>query len=322
MKRILTAAAMGLAMMGSAGAAQDNWPVRPIKLIVPYPPGGPVDNVARLIAPEVSAKLGQSLVIDNRAGASGTIGTDATVRADPDGYTFGFGVPGALTGLPHVMKVPYELKDINYVTLVVRIPQVIMASTSIPEKTLPALIATAKANPGKYNFGSAGNVTTPHLGGELLNQQAGIKLTHIPYKGAAPAVTALMGNEIQVFPGDASAAIGFIKAGRVQALAVSSAKRFEGLPDVPTTAELGLPGVVSDSNYGIIAPKGVPPAIIEKFRQAVIAAVNEPDVRKKLIDQGALPVTTTPEEYRKLMDQEFVKWGKVIKDGKLGEAQP
>ncbi|MDQ2136988.1 tripartite tricarboxylate transporter substrate binding protein [Alcaligenaceae bacterium B3P038] len=322
MKRILTAAAMGLAMMGSAGAAQDNWPVRPIKLIVPYPPGGPVDNVARLIAPEVSAKLGQSLVIDNRAGASGTIGTDATVRADPDGYTFGFGVPGALTGLPHVMKVPYELKDINYVTLVVRIPQVIMASTSIPEKTLPALIATAKANPGKYNFGSAGNVTTPHLGGELLNQQAGIKLTHIPYKGAAPAVTALMGNEIQVFPGDASAAIGFIKAGRVQALAVSSAKRFEGLPDVPTTAELGLPGVVSDSNYGIIAPKGVPPATIEKFRQAVIAAVNEPEVRKKLIDQGALPVTTTPEEYRRLMDQEFVKWGKVIKDGKLGEAQP
>lgn len=322
MKRILTAAAIGLAVMGSAGAAQDNWPVRPIKLIVPYPPGGPVDNVARLIAPEVSAKLGQSLVIDNRAGASGTIGTDATVRAEPDGYTFGFGVPGALTGLPHVMKVPYELKDINYVTLVVRIPQVIMASTSIPEKTLPALIATAKANPGKYNFGSAGNVTTPHLGGELLNQQAGIKLTHISYKGAAPAVTALMGNEIQVFPGDASAAIGFIKAGRVQALAVSSAKRFEGLPDVPTTAELGLPGVVSDSNYGIIAPKGVPPAIIEKFRQAVIAAVNEPEVRKKLIDQGALPVTTTPEEYRKLMDQEFVKWGKVIKDGKLGEAQP
>jgi tripartite-type tricarboxylate transporter receptor subunit TctC len=322
MKRILTVAAIGLAVMGNAGAAQDNWPVRPIKLIVPYPPGGPVDNVARLIAPEVSAKLGQSLVIDNRAGASGTIGTDATVRADPDGYTFGFGVPGALTGLPHVMKVPYELKDINYVTLVVRIPQVIMASTSIPEKTLPALIATAKANPGKYNFGSAGNVTTPHLGGELLNQQAGIKLTHIPYKGAAPAVTALMGNEIQVFPGDASAAIGFIKAGRVQALAVSSAKRFEGLPDVPTTAELGLPGVVSDSNYGIIAPKGVPPAIIEKFRQAVIAAVNEPEVRKKLIDQGALPVTTTPEEYRTLMDQEFVKWGKVIKDGKLGEAQP
>ncbi|MET0185184.1 MAG: tripartite tricarboxylate transporter substrate-binding protein, partial [Achromobacter sp.] len=155
MKRILTVAAIGLAVMGNAGAAQDNWPVRPIKLIVPYPPGGPVDNVARLIAPEVSAKLGQSLVIDNRAGASGTIGTDATVRADPDGYTFGFGVPGALTGLPHVMKVPYELKDINYVTLVVRIPQVIMASTSIPEKTLPALIATAKANPGKYNFGSA-----------------------------------------------------------------------------------------------------------------------------------------------------------------------
>ena len=168
----LTVAALILgAVAAPASHAAQPWPSQPIRLIVPYPPGGSVDNLARLLAPSLGQRLGQTIVIENKAGASGTIGVDATVRATPDGSTFGFGVPGAITGLPHVMKVPYEVSKIQYVSLVARIPQVIMVNPSLPDATLADFVASAKKQPGKYNYGSAGNVTTPHLGGELLKQQ-------------------------------------------------------------------------------------------------------------------------------------------------------
>lgn len=315
----LTVAAvlLGAALAPMAQAAQP-WPSQPIRLIVPYPPGGSVDNLARLLAPALGQRLGQTIVIENKAGASGTIGVDATVRATPDGNTFGFGVPGAITGLPHVMKVPYDVGSIQYVSLVARIPQVIMVNPSLPDKTLAAFVSSAKQRPGKYNYGSAGNVTTPHLGGELLKQQTGIDIMHVPYKGAAPAVTALLSNEVQMFPGDASAALGFIKAGKLRALAVASPERFEGLPDVPTTREAGFPGVIVESNYGIIAPTGTPKDIVEKMADAIAKSLADPTLRQKMIDQGAMPAATTPDQYRALMESESKKWGDVIRRGKLG----
>nr|WP_314355522.1 tripartite tricarboxylate transporter substrate binding protein [uncultured Achromobacter sp.] len=315
----LTVAAVLLAAtMAPVAQAAQPWPSQPIRLIVPYPPGGSVDNLARLLAPALGKRLGQTIVIENKAGASGTIGVDATVRAEPDGNTFGFGVPGAITGLPHVMKVPYNVSTIQYVSLVARIPQVVMVNPSLPDTTLAAFVASAKQHPGKYNYGSAGNVTTPHLGGELLKQQTGIDIMHVPYKGAAPAVTALLSNEVQMFPGDASAALGFIKAGKLRALAVASPERFEGLPDVPTTREAGFPGVIVESNYGIIAPTGTPKDIVNKMAAAIAQSLAEPELRQKMIDQGAIPAASTPDQYRTLMETESKKWGDVIRRGKLG----
>ncbi|WP_025140971.1 tripartite tricarboxylate transporter substrate binding protein [Achromobacter sp. DH1f] len=306
------------ATFAAPGQAAAPWPSQPIRLIVPYPPGGSVDNLARLLAPALGQRLGQTIVIENKAGASGTIGVDATVRATPDGNTFGFGVPGAITGLPHVMKVPYNVSRIQYVSLVARIPLVIVVNPSLPDATLADFVASARRQPGKYNYGSAGNVTTPHLGGELLKQQTGIDIMHVPYKGASPAVTALLSNEVQMFPGDASAVLGFIKAGKLRTLAVASPTRFEGLPDVPTTKEAGFPDVIVESNYGIIAPTGTPPEIVQKMSQAIAQTLAEPALRQKMIDQGAIPTATTPEAYQALMQAESKKWGEVIRRGKLG----
>lgn len=306
------------AAFATASQAAAPWPSQPIRLIVPYPPGGSVDNLARLLAPALGQRLGQTIVIENKAGASGTIGVDATVRATPDGNTFGFGVPGAITGLPHVMKVPYDVSKIQYVSLVARIPLVIVVNPALPDTTLGAFVESARRQPGKYNYGSAGNVTTPHLGGELLKQQTGIDIMHVPYKGASPAVTALMSNEVQMFPGDASAVLGFIKAGKLRTLAVASPTRFEGLPDVPTTKEAGFPDVIVESNYGIIAPTGTPPDIVQKMSQAIAQTLAEPALRQKMIDQGAIPTATTPEAYQALMQAESKKWGEVIRRGRLG----
>ncbi|MFY3135262.1 Bug family tripartite tricarboxylate transporter substrate binding protein [Achromobacter xylosoxidans] len=315
----LTAAALLLgATFAAPGQAAAPWPSQPIRLIVPYPPGGSVDNLARLLAPALGQRLGQTIVIENKAGASGTIGVDATVRATPDGNTFGFGVPGAITGLPHVMKVPYDVSSIQYVSLVARIPLVIVVNPALPDATLADFVASARRQPGKYNYGSAGNVTTPHLGGELLKQQTGIDIMHVPYKGASPAVTALLSNEVQMFPGDASAVLGFIKAGKLRTLAVASPTRFEGLPDVPTTREAGFPDVIVESNYGIIAPTGTPPEIVRKMSQAIAETLAEPALRQKMIDQGAIPTATTPEAYQALMQAESKKWGEVIRRGRLG----
>ncbi len=302
-----------LAVAPLAGAnAQATWPSKPIKLIVPYAPGGPVDQIARTIAPGLGQELGQTVFVESRVGAGGSIGLDAAIKADPDGYTFGFGVPGAITVLPHLQKLPYQVKDINYVSLVARVPQVVAVGPEVKAKTLPELIALARQNPGKLNYASAGNATTPHLGSELLQEEAGITMVHVPYKGAAPAVTALLGGEVQVFSGDLPAVLPFLTKG-VKILAVNGAARVDALPGVPTTAELGLPKVRVESNYGLIAPTGTPAAITQKVRAALAKVLGTPAIVKQLASQGAIAMTTTPEEYRQLMEQESVKWAAVVK---------
>jgi tripartite-type tricarboxylate transporter receptor subunit TctC len=304
------------AMVIIPSQAQTAWPTKSIKLIVPYPAGGPVDQLARAIAPKLGEQLGQTIIIDNKSGASGTIGVDATIKADPDGYTFGFGVPGAITLLPHLQKMPYVVENINYVSLVARVPQVIAASPQTKVNTLAELIALAKKEPGTLNYGSAGNATTPHLGAELLSQEAGIKLVHVAYKGAAPAVTGLLGGEVQIMAADLPALLQFVSRG-VKILAVSGPRRVELLPNIPTTAELGLPGVYVESNYGIIAPAATPPAITQKMGEALMVVLNMPSVKAQIAAQGAVATSTTPDEYRKLMQQESIKWAAVLKKGRI-----
>lgn len=317
-RRLVTAgllAAAGLAFTTPL-LAQGNWPNRPLRLIVPYPAGGPVDQLARTIAPRLGEKLGQPIVIDNRAGASGTIGIDAAVKAEPDGYTFGFGAPGGITVLPHLRKMPYAVEGIHYVSLVARVPQVIAVSQKLGINTLPELIALAKKEPGKISYGSAGNATTPHLGGELLAQEAGIRMLHVPYKGAAPAVTALLGGEVQLMAADLSALLAFQSRG-IRIIAVSGPQRVEVLPGVPTTTELGLPAVHVESNYGIIEPANVPPVISRKLREALVAVLEMPAVQQQIAAQGALAMSSTPEDYKKLMQQESAKWAGVLKKGNI-----
>lgn len=297
-------------------SAQPAWPSKPIRLIVPYPPGGPVDQLARAIAPKLGETLGQNIIIDNKAGASGTIGMDAAIKAEPDGYTFGFGVPGGITVLPHLQKLPYVVDNINYVSLVARVPQVITVGPQVPVKTLQELIALAKQQPGKINYGSAGNATTPHLGAELFAQEAGIKMTHIPYKGAAPAVTALLAGDIQVLAADLPAVLQFTTRG-IKILAVSGPRRSEALPNVPTTTELGLPAVYSESNYGIIGATALPAAIQQKMRDALVTVLNTPSVKNQIATLGAVAISTTADEYRKIMQQESIKWAEVIKKGQI-----
>lgn len=315
-RSLLVLAAAMLAGALAPVQAQTTWPTRPIKLIVPYPPGGPVDQLARAIAPRLGELLGQNVVVDNKAGASGVIGMDATIKADPDGYTFGFGVPGGITVLPHLQKMPYEVKDINYVSLVGRVPQVITVGPKVQATTLQELVALAKKQPGSLNYASAGNATTPHLGAELFAQEAGIKMTHVPYKGAAPAVTALLGGEIEVLAADLSAVKQYTSRG-IKILAVSAPKRAEALPDVPTTAELGLPGVVSESGYGIIAPTGTPAAITTKMHEALVATLKTPDVVARIAATGAEAAPTTPQEYRQMMEAESRKWGALVKKANI-----
>ncbi len=317
-KRSLMVLALASLFAGLAAPvqAQSNWPAKPIKLVVPYPAGGPVDQLARTLAPRLGEVLGQPVTIDNRAGASGVIGMDSVHRAEPDGYTFGLGVPGGITVLPHLQKVPYNVDEINYVSLLARIPQVCSVGPNVPAKTLPELIALAKKDPGKLNYGSAGNATSPHLGTELMAREAGIKMVHIPFSGAAPAITALLAGNIDVLCADLPVVMQQVSRG-VKIVSVNSTRRSDALPNVPTTAELGLPNVVADSNYGMIAPKGLPPAIMQKMREAVFETLKTPSVVAALASQGSAPAPTTADEYRRLMQSESVRWGKLVKEANI-----
>jgi len=288
------------------------WPARPIKLIVPYAAGGPTDAIARLLATKMGATLGQPVVVDNRAGAGGTIGVDATAKAAGDGYTFALIAPGPLAGMPNLMKAPYTLDDIQYLTLVAKIPSVLVVSTKSGIDSLEALVKKAKSEPGKLSYSSAGPGTTQHIGMEIFKDQAGVSLLHIPYKGAAPAVMAVLSGEVQVTMVDLLPALPNVKAGTLKVLAVAASTRAPQLPNVPTTAEKGLPGVAMETTYGIIAPKGVPADIATRVREAAVAAVNAPEMKQQFLAQGALPVTSTPAEYQKLMKAESDKWKNII----------
>lgn len=304
-------------LVATGAASAQAWPAKPIRLVVPYAAGGPADMIARVVAKKAGDTLGQTIIVDNKGGAGGTIGVDAALKSPADGYTFALTAQGPLAGMPNLMKAPYAIGDIQYVTLVGRGPAVIAVAKKVPADTLAKLIALAKAQPGKLNYGSAGPGTTPHIAGELLKQEAGVDLTHVPYKGAGPAVTGLLGGEIDVAVVDLLNVLPHVAAGNLKVLAVASTARAPQLPNVPTTKEAGLPNLVMDTSYGVIAAPGIAPDVQKRFRDAIVGAVQSADFKEQMLKLGVVPVTSTPQDYKAAIQAESDKWKHVISTAKI-----
>jgi tripartite-type tricarboxylate transporter receptor subunit TctC len=312
--RLLLAAACFAAF---PAIAQD-WPSRPIKLIVPFPPGGGTDTVARPLAAKLSEVLGQQVVIDNRGGAGGTIGAASAAKSAPDGYTvLLYSVHGAVAAAAY-KNLSYDLeKDLVPVTTAAIFPDVLVAANRVPAKTLPELIAYAKANPGKINCGSAGNGTSRHLSCEMFASAAGFKATHVPYKGTGPATQALMAGEIDYIFEALGSAAGQIRGGTVRAIAVTSAKRSPSFPEIPTAIESGMPGFEITSWYGLWVPAGTPRPIVDKLRAAVVKAFEDQGLKDTWFKLGAETGGSTPEAFREIVSNDIAKWGKVVREANI-----
>jgi tripartite-type tricarboxylate transporter receptor subunit TctC len=316
MKKLLGTLALGLAAVGAQ--AQD-WPQKPVTLVVPFPAGGSTDMVARAISPRLGEKLGQSFLVDNKAGATGTIGATFVKRAAPDGATFLVTSLGPLVIAPHLIKgMQYDaLKDFDPITVAVQAPNVLVVPAKSPYKTVAEVIANLKANPGKMTFASSGNGSSDHLTAELFWQQTGTSGLHVPYKGGAPAITDLLGGQVDASFQNVNAVVQNINAGKLRALAVTGDKRSPVLPDVPTTAEAGVKNLEVYSWQAIVAPRGLPPALRSKAHDAMTAALNDPAVKQQFTAIGLEVVANTPEQFAKFQQQEFARWKKVIDAGKI-----
>jgi len=312
-RRALVSALIAGALWPAAAYA-DAFPMRPIRLIVPFPAGGPADLFARVLGNEMTAELGQQVVIENRAGVGGLSGVDALAKSAPDGYTIGLNGAAALSAIPFmVTKMPFDWqKDLSLLTLVVRVPEVLAVHPSLGVSTLAELVAYARANPGKINFGSAGTGSVTHLAVELLKAEAKIELVHVPYRGAAPAVNDLLGGHVKLTALDTPVLLPHIRSGAIKALAVTSATRSHALPEVPTTAEAGFRNVLSDNWYGLSAPGGVPADILEKLHKAAIAALGSAELKKQFDSQDGLPSPTSPAEFAAFVKTEQAKWEPVV----------
>lgn len=316
MKRLFGSFALGLAALGAQ--AQD-WPQKPVTLVVPFPPGGSTDMVARAIAPKLGEKLGQTFLVDNKAGATGTIGATQVKRSAPDGATFLVSSLGPLVIAPHLIKgMQYDaLKDFDLITVAVQAPNVLVVPAKSPHKTVADVVANLKANPGKMTFASSGNGSSDHLTAELFWQQTGTSGLHVPYKGGAPAITDLLGGQVDASFQNVNAVVQNINAGKLRALAVTGDKRSPVLPEVPTAAEAGIRNLVVYSWQAIVAPKGLPPTVRGKAHDAMAAALNDPAVKQQFTTIGLEVVANTPEQFAKFQQQEFARWKKVIETGKI-----
>jgi tripartite-type tricarboxylate transporter receptor subunit TctC len=313
MRRRAVVAAFGLVLLCAAAGAQ-SFPSRPVKLVVTFAAGGAADLFARVLANDMGQELGQQVFIEVHAGAGGVTGVDFTAKSAPDGYTICFAGASALSAIPFmVAKMPFDWQnDLSLITTALRVPQAIVVSPSLGVDTLPAFIAYARAHPGKVNFGSAGAGTITHLGAELLKEEANIDIVHVPYRGVAPAMTDLLGGQVQMLVADVPFLLPQIKAGAIKALAVTSATRTPVLPDVPTTAEMGYPKVNSDNWYGLVAPAGVPAEALERLHRAAVAALNSDDLKKQYETFNATPVPITPRQFHAFIVAEEAKWGPVV----------
>ena len=303
-----------LALLVPVFAWAQGYPAKPVKMIVPFPPGGPSDIFARGLAQGMSADLGQPVVVENTGGQGGVIGVDRALKSAPDGYTLGFNSGSTLAIAPYSFaRLPYDVKkDVALITTVVRVPEVLVVHPSLPVKTLQELVAYAKANPGKVNFGSAGGGSITHLAGELLKAEAKIDIVHVPYKGAAPAVNDLLGGQVQMGIFDVPVLLGHIRSGRLRAIAITSAKRAEALPDVPTTAEGGYPNVTSDNWYGLIVPATTPVDVQKRIHAAADKALHSPAVVEQFAKVSGVAAPSTPQEYASFLVTEQAKWSKIV----------
>jgi tripartite-type tricarboxylate transporter receptor subunit TctC len=317
MKKLLITLALGL--VAAAGAQAQAWPNKPVTLLVPFPPGGSTDMIARTLGQKLQDKLGGSFIVQNQAGAGGTVGAAAAKRAAPDGYTIFVSSLGPFVIGPHLIKgVQYDaLKDFDYITVAVQAPNVLAVPANSPHKTLADVLAFHKANPGKMSFASAGNGTSDHLTAELFWQQTGTTGLHIPYKGGAPAMSDLLGAQVDASFMNINTGLANIKAGKLRALAITSTKRSPLLPDVPTMDEAGVKGVTVYSWQAFAAPKGLPADIKTKLHDGLLEGLNDPVVKAKLLELGFEIVGNTPEQFTAFQASEFARWKKVIEVGKI-----
>jgi tripartite-type tricarboxylate transporter receptor subunit TctC len=300
-------------------AAQETYPDKPIRLLVPFPPAGGTDVLSRAISQSIATANGWNFVVENRPGAGGNVGLEAAARAPADGYTIAMGQTSNLAVNPTLYKkLSFDpVKDFAPIALVSSQPLILVVSASSPYKTLQSLVDGAKAKSGQLNMGSPGSGTIGHVGGELFQRRAGVKFTHIPYKGAGPAVTDLMGGSIDVYFGNSQSVGGLVAGGKLRALAVTSPRRIGAFPDVPTIAESGYPGFEAATWSGLIAPAGTPQAIIDKLNAEVVKALKRPDIMKKLDDDGSTPLGGTPAQFAEFIKSEQAKWGAAVRDAGL-----
>ena len=290
------------------------FPSRPLKFVVPFPAGGPADTISRILTEKMATVLGQTIVIENRAGAGGLTGIASVAKSDPDGYTIAIAPSSGLAMNVNLREnMPFHpLKDLALITQIVSVPELLVVNESVPAKTVAELIAMAKAQPGKLVFASTGFGGMPHLAMELLKLTAEIDLVHVPYTGAAPAVNDLLGGHVQMMFADVPVLLGSVQSGKLRALAVGSRTRVASLPEVPTMAELGMPQVEADNWYGLVAPIATPPAVIAKLHAAAAEALHSAEVKDKLAAQGAIAVGNSSAEFQAYVKSEIERWGKVI----------
>ncbi len=308
----LAAGAAAFAAVSRIAQAQ-TYPTRLVRVIVPYPPGGPNDILARLMGQWLSGRLGQPFVIDNRPGAGSNIGTEAVVKASPDGYTLlVVGTNSAINATLYETLNFNFIRDIAPIATIIRQPQVMLVNPSFPAKTVPEFIAYAKANPGKINMASAGNGTAPHVAGELFKMMTGVDMIHVPYRGGGPALTDLLAGRVQVMFLGPVGSIEYIRAGKLRALAVTTATRSDALPDIPSVGEF-VPGYESSSWFGVGAPKNTPAEIVERLNKEINAALADPKMKARFADIGATVFASSPADFGRLVAEETEKWAKVVK---------
>jgi tripartite-type tricarboxylate transporter receptor subunit TctC len=306
--------AAALLLAAGIAHAQGNYPTHPIRWIVPWPPGGGADVASRLLSPKLSEALGQQIVIDNRGGAAGNIGAELAAKSPPDGYTIVFAYSGTHAINPSIYsKMPFKESDFTPIIWLASVPQVVAVHPSLPVKNIKDLIALDHARPGQLSFGSSGSGAINHLAGELFNLMAKTHIVHVPYKGGGPAAIALMSGEISVIFGEPASLVPHIKAGKVRAIAVTSAKHSLGLPELPTIAETGVPGYEVISWNGMLAPAGTPPEIIKRLNAELNRIISVPDMQKRMIELGYEPVGGTPEKFGEHISAEIAKWAPVVK---------
>ena len=300
----------------AAGVTAQAYPTKPKRIVVPFPAGGTTDVLARAAAQKLAETLGQPAVVDNRPGAGGNIGAELVAKSAPDGYTLLMGTVGTHAINPGLYpKLPYDhVKDFAPVILVAGVPNVLVINPALPVNSVPELIAYAKANPGKLNFASSGNGTSIHLSAELFKTMAGVQMTHVPYKGSAPALQDLVGGQVQLMFDNLPSSLALIKGGKLKALAVTSGARAAALPDVPTLAESGLPGFEASSWFGLLAPTGTPSSVIAKLNGEIAKWLATPEAKEKLLAQGANAAGGTAEEFAQFIAAETAKWQKVVKE--------
>jgi tripartite-type tricarboxylate transporter receptor subunit TctC len=315
-------AVIGLSAAASMGSASaQDYPTRPVKWVVGYPPGGATDIIARLLGQRLSERLGQQFVIENKPGAGNNIATESVINAEPDGYTLLFVNPASYINATLYANLKFNvIRDIAPIAAFNRVPNVMTVNKDVPAKTVAEFIAYVKANPGKVNLASSGNGTSVHLSGEMFMAMSGAKMQHVPYRGAAPAITDLLGGQVQLIFDNMPSILQHVRAGSVRALAVTGTARSPLLPDVPVLADT-IPGYEASALFGVGAPKNTPKAVIEKLNKEINAVLAEPAIKARLIDLGGEPLIGTPEAFGAMIVAETDKWRKVIEDGKVEKVQ-